>query len=88
MKKYLVLCKIWNEQLKNVSSRCHELLYDNNLYSMKDMIDIKSGVYLEDLTRTKQLSEKHIRLECEVSLFKHFAKQILVNNSVGQLCNF
>lgn len=69
MKKYLVLCKVWNAQLKNVSSRCHELLYDNNLYSMKDMVDIKSGVFLEDLLRVVQICEKHIRYECEVSYF-------------------
>lgn len=68
MKKYLVLCKIWNEQLKNLSSRSHELLYDGNLYSMKDMVEIKSGMFLEDLKRTKQTCEKHIRCECEVSI--------------------
>lgn len=66
MKKYLVLCKIWNAQLKNVSSRCHELLYSSNLYSMKDLIEIKSGVFLEDLKRAKQICEKHIKCDCEV----------------------
>lgn len=66
MKKYLVLCKFWNEQLKNLSSKCHELLYGNNLYSMKNMIEMKSGVFLEDLKRTKTICEKHIRFECEV----------------------
>lgn len=66
MKKYLVLCKVWNAQLKNVSTRCHELLYDSILYSMKDMVDIKSGLFLEDLKRVKDVCEKHIRYECEV----------------------
>jgi hypothetical protein len=67
MKKYLVLCKLWNSQLKNMSSRNHQLLYDGNLYSMKDMVDIKSGVFLEDLKKTIKICEKHIRHECEVS---------------------
>lgn len=67
MKKYLVLCKLWNSQLKNMSSRSHQLLYHGNLYSMKDMVDIKSGVFLEDLRKTIEMCEKHIRHECEVS---------------------
>lgn len=67
MKKYLVLCKIWNEQLKNISFRCHELLYDSHLYSMKDMVEIKSGLFLEDLKKLKQICDKHIRFDCEVS---------------------
>lgn len=67
MKKYLVLCKNWNIELKNISSRCHELLYDNHLYSMKDMVEIKSGVFLEDLKKVKQICEKHITYDCEVS---------------------
>ncbi|XP_015376749.1 PREDICTED: differentially expressed in FDCP 8 homolog [Diuraphis noxia] len=66
MKKYLVLCKVWNAQLKNISSRCHELLYDSILYSMKDMVEIKSGLFLEDLLRVKDVCEKHIRYECEI----------------------
>ncbi|VVC45034.1 Putative zinc-RING and/or ribbon,Zinc finger, PHD-type,Zinc finger, RING/FYVE/PHD-type,Protein kinase C- [Cinara cedri] len=66
MKKYLVLCKVWNAQLKNISSRCHEFLYDSNLYSMKDLIEIKSGIFLEDLLRVVQICEKHIRVECEI----------------------
>lgn len=69
MKKYLVLCKVWNAQLKNVSSRFHELLYNSNLYSIKDMVEIKSGIFLEDLLRLVQLCEKHIRYKCEVSYF-------------------
>lgn len=68
MKKYLVLCKTWNAQLKTLSSRNHELLYDSNLYSMKDMVEIKSGLFLEDLKRTKQVCEKHICSDCEVSI--------------------
>lgn len=72
MKKYLVLCKHWNAQLKNISSRCHELLYESNLYSMKDMVDIKSGIFLEDLKKTKQICENHIQNECEVGSFLFF----------------
>jgi len=72
MKKYLVLCKIWNTQLKNISSRCHELLYKSNLYSIKDMVEIQSGIFLVDLEKTKQTCEKHIRYECEVSQIIYF----------------
>lgn len=68
MKKYLVLCKVWNAQLKTISPRCHELLYKSNLYSMKDMVEIKSGVFLVDLENTKKTCEQHIRHECEVSV--------------------
>lgn len=67
MKKYLVLCKNWNTQLKNITSRCYKLLYDNNLYSMKDMVEIKSGLFLEDLKKVKQMCENHITHDCEVS---------------------
>lgn len=69
MKKYLVLCKLWNAQLKNISSRSHQLLYDGHLYSMNDMVDIKSGIFLEDLKKTIEICEKHIRQKCEVSWF-------------------
>lgn len=69
MKKYLVLCKIWNAQLKNITSRCRELLYAGHLYSMKDMVEIKSGTFLEDLNKVKQICERHIQYECEVSSF-------------------
>jgi len=78
MKKYLVLCKIWNEQLKNVSSRCHELLYDGNLYSIKDMVEIKSGVFLKDLMNVQEICEKHIRFECEVSLC-YYKINVIIN---------
>lgn len=67
MKKYLVLCKLWNAQLKDVSPSSYQLLYGGNLYSMKDMVDIRSGVFLEDLIKTVEMCEKHIRHECEVS---------------------
>jgi len=33
---------------------------------MKDMVEIKSGLFLEDLRKVKDVCEKHIRNECEV----------------------
>lgn len=69
MKKYLVLCKIWNAQLKLLSFGCYTFLYGSNLYSIKDMVEIKSGVFLENIQQAKEVCEKHIRYECEVSTF-------------------
>ncbi|XP_050430447.1 differentially expressed in FDCP 8 homolog isoform X2 [Adelges cooleyi] len=66
MKKYLVSCKYWNACLKSLPSRCRELLYKCKLYSMKDMIEINSGIFLEDLSELKAKCEKHIRSDCEI----------------------
>jgi len=38
------------------------------LYSIKDMVEIKSGIFLKDLMNVQEICEKHIRFECEVSL--------------------
>lgn len=69
MKKYLVLCKIWNAQLKLLPSRYYVFLYGSNLYSIQNMVEIKSGVFLETIKKAKEVCEKHIRYECEVSAF-------------------
>lgn len=39
---------------------------------MKDMVEIKSGKFLDDLKTLKELCEKHIKIDCEVSFFYDF----------------
>ncbi|XP_050533520.1 differentially expressed in FDCP 8 homolog isoform X2 [Daktulosphaira vitifoliae] len=82
MKKYLVLCKYWNSCIKYLSPRCNELLYNSKQYSIKDMVEIKSGKFLNDLKTLKEICEKHIKLDCEICKNQGYFCELCKNDSI------
>jgi hypothetical protein len=67
MKQYLVICSEANSQgLPWKSGLRTHMLENNNNYSLKDLVDLKNGILMDEIQFTYNIMKTHITETCEL----------------------
>lgn len=77
IKKYLTSCKnaLESRLLWQLGDRFH-FIENENTYSLQDLIDLRSGDLLQYLNKLQDAFIKHIKIDCQVSVFTNIFKPI------------
>lgn len=67
IKKYLTSCRVALEQqlLWQSSDKLH-FLENEDIYSLQDLLELRSGDLIKYLTKLRDSFIRHIKVECEV----------------------
>ena len=73
IKKYLTSCKFaLEEQLLWQTNDKRHFVENEELYSLQDLLDLRSGELIKHLNKIKDSFIKHIKEKCEVNRYCYY----------------